>query len=100
MVSPFERQIIRTNDGRGIDERVNDEQYLRDRVTTCRRSVTMCVGTTGGARLTEEVVCLTLIDIMALVMVVRIVHRQVQLNNRVTTGCHRCECIDIDTAFP
>ena len=60
----------------------------------------MGVRTAGGASLTEEVVGLALVDIVALVMVVRIVNRQVQLNNRIATGSHRSQRIHVYTALP
>ena len=79
---------------------MHNEQYFCDRVAAGRRSIGMGVRTAGGASLTEEVVGLALVDIVALVMVVRIVNRQVQLNNRIATGSHRSQRIYVYTALP
>ena len=59
----------------------------------------MGVRTTGGAILTEEVIGLPLVDIVTLVMVVRIIDRQVQLYDTVATRSRRSQRVDINTAL-
>ena len=57
----------------------------------------MRVGVGRSACFAEELIGLTFVDVMTLEMVVRIVNRQVQLNDTVASELQR---IDIDTAFP
>ena len=60
----------------------------------------MCIGTSSCTWLAEEHICLSLVDVMTLEMVVRIVDRQVQLNDTIATRLHRCERVQIDATFP
>ena len=59
----------------------------------------MGVRTSGGAILIKEMISLAFVDIVTLVMVVRIVDRQVQFHDTVATRSRRSQRVDIDTAL-